>query len=141
MKVSNPLDSLWIIQKSSPLAFFSASPPPYIAKMCDAIVALLHDDMLYFFIIEQKTSHKGDYIEQLANGKFFCQWLVDLYSHYDYCNADSVRYIGMLIWKPRPTPSKEGTEHGKPAQIDSPLFDLYYEVANNPLVMLDTYIP
>lgn len=128
-------------QESPPLAFFSASPPARIAKMCDAIVVLLHKDTLYFFIIEQKTGNKGDYIEQLANGKFFCQWLVALYNHYDYCDAGSVQYIGMLIWKPGPFPGKEVMGHRKPEVANSPLFDRYHEVVNNPLVMLDTYIP
>lgn len=128
-------------QKNPPLAFFSARPPSHIAKMCDAIVALLHDGTLYFFIIEQKTSHKSDYIQQLANGKFFCQWLVTLYSHYNYWNASSVKYIGMLIWKPRQSPRKGRTTHRKPEPANSTLFDRYYRVDNNPLVMLDTYVP
>lgn len=128
-------------QENPPLAFFSASPPARIAKMCDAIVALLHQDTLYFFIIEQKTSYRGDYLEQLANGKFFCQWLVTLYNYYDYCDADSVQYIGMLIWKPGPLPRKGGVFHRKPEAANSPLFDRYHEVRNNPVVMLDTYIP
>ena len=124
-----------------PLAFFSGNPPADIAKMCDAIVVLPHKDILYFFIIEQKTGNKGDYRKQLANGKFFCEWLVSLYCYYGYCDAASVRYIGMLVWKPRDIPRKGETAHRKPEPIEFPLFDWCFEERNNDLIMLANYVP
>lgn len=126
-------------QKNPPLAFFSANPPAHIAKMCDAIVALLCKGVLYFFIIEQKTGHKEDYQKQLANGKFFCQWLVSLYCHHGYCDADSVQYIGMLVWQPRQSPRKGGTAHQKPVSIRNPLFHKCFEEPNIQLIRLAHY--
>ena len=63
-------------RKTPPFAFFSGNPPAHVAKMCDAIVVLPYQGSLYFFVVEQKTGNKDDYARQLANGKFFCEWLV-----------------------------------------------------------------
>lgn len=127
-------------QENPPLAFFSASPPTHIAKMCDAIIALLDKGILYFFIIEQKTSHEEDYRKQLANGKFFCEWLVSLYCHHGYCDPASVQYIGMLVWQPRPSPSKDGTRRRKPEPINFPLFgNQCFEERNNQMIKLARY--
>lgn len=128
--------------KNPPLAFFSENPPADIAKMCDAIIVLPHKSILYFFIIEQKTSNKGDYRKQLANGKFFCQWLVSLYCHHGYCDAASVQYIGMLIWQPRQSPSKgEMTHRRKPAPRKTALFPLFFDEPAAKLMMLVDYLP
>lgn len=127
-------------RKNPPFAFFSGNPPTHVAKMCDAIVILPYQVNLYFFVVEQKTGNKDDYARQLANGKFFCEWLVALWCHHGYCDAASVRYVGMLVWQPRQSPRKGRTAHRKPKPGKSPLFDLYFEEPNNPLIMLTSYL-
>lgn len=127
-------------QKNPPLAFFSGSPPAHVAKMCDAIIVLPYRGSLYFFVVEQKTGNKDDYTRQLANGKFFCEWLVSLWCHHGYCDAESVQYVGLLIWQPRQSPRKGKTAHQKPKSRKSSLFDRYFHESNNPLIMLTSYL-
>ena len=117
-------------RQSPPLAFLGNNPPEHIAKMCDAIIVHLTSNNLYFFIIEQKTSSKEDYNKQLANGKFFCEWLVKLFQHHGYWSAEKVEYIGLLVWKPRPSPRKQRTSHQSLQPENHPLFSIYYSIPN-----------
>ena len=39
-----------------PLAFFSSSPPQSLAKMCDALIAVVDQSKLYLFAIEINPS-------------------------------------------------------------------------------------
>ena len=114
-----------------PLAFFSGSPPKNIAKMCDAIVALSHREKLYLFLVEQKTANLDQCQKQLANGKFFCDWLFSLYKWHGYCTNDPV-YIGLLIWQPRPLPQKEETAY-RAVEVKRKahnLFTCFFEIRN-----------
>ena len=94
----------------SPFRFFSGSPPEDVAKMCDAIIVLSHQDRLYIFLVEQKTRWEDDYEKQLKNGKYFCDWLLVLlreYGHYKDQDLYPV-FIGLLCMRPL-FPSKEIT--------------------------------
>lgn len=127
--------------KNRPFRFFTNSPPRGVARMCDAIVALHYGGKLYFFIIEQKTAHEGDFENQLANGKFFCEWLVNVLGHYDHCNPATVEYIGLLVWEPYPMPSKQTTSPPAVSQIRHPLFgERCFEAANETSIPLERYI-
>lgn len=97
-------------QDLKPFAFFSDTPPEHVAKMCDAIIALSHEDNLYLFIIEQKTANPDAYKKQLTNGKLFCDWLCALFRKHGYLGAEPT-FIGLLVWQPRPSPSKGTTTH------------------------------
>lgn len=126
-------------QENPPLAFFSSNPPEHVAKMCDAIVALQDKNILYFFIVEQKTMNSGDYIKQLTNGKAFCEWLVSLYKYHGYLNVQRVEFIGLLVWEPRQMPSKGGTSHQqtyKPRNR-SP-FPRFFNLRNQDLILLQS---
>ena len=105
--------------QNPPFAFLSNAPPEHIAKMCDAIIQL-NDDALYFFVIEQKTGYEGDYDKQLANGKFFCEWLVSLLAYHEYLSDIRVEYIGLLVWKPRQPATRRGTSHESIRHEDHP---------------------
>ena len=119
-------------QKVPPFSFFSESPPIGIAKMCDAVIAFLHLEKLYLFIVEQKTENPGEYQKQLANGKFFCDWLFSLYKRHGYCDDEPI-YIGLFIWQPRPSPRKGGTAHRSSASVvarSHKLFSCFFEITN-----------
>ena len=128
-------------RQSPPLAFLGNNPPEHIAKMCDAIIVHLVNDTLYFFIIEQKTGSKEDCNRQLANGKFFCEWLVTLYQHHGYWPAEKVKYIGLLVWKPRPSPRKKRTSHQKLLPEKHPMFSIYYSIPNRTSFSLQDLMP
>ena len=120
-----------------PLAFFSGSPPPDLAKMCDAILALDDKEVLYLFIVEQKTADAGDYAKQLANGRLFCEWLISLYRQHGYCSRQQrIEFIGLLVWEPRPTPRKGGTAHQPYESARSPLFARFFNLRNESLIHL-----
>ena len=95
-----------------PFAFLSGTPPEKIAKMCDAFIALCHQDRLYLFVIEVKNS-PGGHSKQLANGKHFCNWLFSLFKEHGYVRDDPV-YIGLVIRPPRKVPDKGQTSHRHP---------------------------
>ena len=126
--------------KDSPLAFFGGSPPEHIAKMCDAIVAFSRNEQLHFFVIEQKTANKDDYKKQLANGKFFCQWLMSLFQHHGYYSGKPV-YTAMLVWQPRPTPRRGATSHSRRPRAGDAFqpFTRFYSVENQNLVQLQSF--
>ncbi len=90
-----------------PLAFFGGSPPKYIAKMCDGMVAVLHRDRLYLFAVEIKTADKGDANKQLVNGRLFWRWLMSLYRRHGHLpEALPVFYVRLLVWQPEKRPVK-----------------------------------
>ena len=70
--------------QQKPLAFFSDSPPQDLAKMCDALIAIVDESELYLFVIEIKSAHKGDYRKQIANGWYFWRWLIALCKEHGY---------------------------------------------------------
>lgn len=57
--------------KQRSLAFFSSSPPRFLEKMCDTLIAVVDQSKLYLFAIEIKSANKGDYRKQIANGRHF----------------------------------------------------------------------
>ncbi|NKC13561.1 MAG: hypothetical protein GKR94_15620 [Gammaproteobacteria bacterium] len=115
------------------LAFFSASPPKHLAKMCDALIAVSHANTLYLFAIEVKTAHKDDYKKQLANGKYFWDWLIALFREHGYLN-ETVQHIGLLIWWPREKSVRKGTTTHAGSRLkkvtSKSLFDLKFEARN-----------
>ena len=125
--------------ENPPLAFFSIRPPKHIAKMCDAIIALLYDNKLYLFIVEQKTKNSGQYRRQLANGKLFCDWLFSLYKQHGCCNDEPV-YVGLFIWEPRRTPAKQGTFHPPVKSKKHELFACFFEEKNKRDIYLDALV-
>ena len=127
--------------QNPPFAFLSNTPPEHIAKMCDAVIVLLNDDALYFFVIEQKTGYEEDYKRQLANGKFFCEWLVSLFAYHEYLRDIRVEYIGVLVWKPRQPPRRGGTSHQIIRPEANSLFSMCYSVENKPNFSLQELIP
>lgn len=46
--------------QQKPPAFFSAQPPRYLAKICDALIAVAYRNKLYLFAIEVKSKNKDD---------------------------------------------------------------------------------
>ena len=128
-------------QTNPPFPFMSNRSPKHIAKMCDAMIAVIHKKQAYLFVIEQKTSNKGDYKRQIANGKFFCDWLISLCRYHGYIPNESIKYIALLVWEPRPTPPKGLTSHTKPTQaLSHPLFNRVVDERNNPLVQLQSLL-
>lgn len=95
-----------------PLVFFASSPPKYVARMCDAFLVYQHEGKYCFFVIEVKTSRKDGHEKQIRNGKFFCDWLMQLYRHHGYIDTEPV-FISALIWFPRLSPPRQGTAHRK----------------------------
>ena len=127
--------------RNPPLSFFSRNPTEHIAKMCDAIIAQLDDDVLYFLVIEQKSGNKDDADKQLANGKFFCQWLISLYDCHGYWDVRKVEYIGLLVWRPRRSEDKDGTSHRAMQPQTHPLFSRYYSIENRTEFSLRDLLP
>ena len=128
-------------QRNPPLAFFSGNPPEHIAKMCDAIVAVLDKDVLYFFIVEQKTMNSEEYIKQLTNGRLFCEWLLSLYRYHGYLSDQSVQFIGLLVWEPRKSPGKGTTSHRPYKPEKRQHFHRFFDLRNEPLIPLQKLIP
>lgn len=126
-----------------PMAFLSGNPPADIAKMCDAIIALFHQEALYFFVIEQKTMNRDDYFKQLVNGKLFCDWLVSLYDCHGYLREHGVRtieFIALLVWEPRPVPRKGGTSHKSYQPEQRPPFPKFFDLPNETRIPLKDLI-
>lgn len=117
-------------QQHPPFSFFKDSPPKHFAKMCDAIIVFENGLELYFALIEQKTGDSADYVKQLANGKFFCEWLVSLCNEHGYKYSGTVIYLGVLIWEPRPIPLKGSTTHTIPQAETHRLFNKFFDIQN-----------
>ena len=120
-----------------PFAFFKDSPPQHLAKMCDAIIIFESGQDLYFALIEQKTGHQSDYEKQLANGKFFCEWLVSLCKEHGYCDYQTIKYLAALVWEPRDIPLKGGTTHALPEAYPHRLFDKFFDIQNETDIYID----
>ena len=84
--------------------------PSTLPKCAMPFIALSHEENLYLFIIEQKTANPDAYKKQLTNGKLFCDWLCALFREHGYLDDDPT-FIGLLVWQPRPSPSKGTTTH------------------------------
>ena len=128
--------------EDKPLAFFGNNPPEHIAKMCDAIVVLAYKDQLHVFVVEQKTGNEDECKRQLANGNFFCQWLVSLFRQHGYY-SDQPMYTAMLVWQPRRSPSRAPTSHARRPGQREPFvpFTRFYSVENQDLIQLQSFIP
>ena len=118
-----------------PLAFFSSSPPRGLAKMCDALIAVVDQSKLYLFAIEIKSGSKDDYCKQLTNGRHFWRWLIALCKEHDCLSLQSEPlYIAVLIWKPREKQvRKDATTHTKNYGIESATqegFTARFEIRN-----------
>ena len=95
--------------KQKPLAFFSSSPPQGLAKICDALIAVVDPSKLYLFVIEIKSGSKNDNRKQLANGRHFWRWLIALCKEHGYLSPKpEPLYIAVLIWKPRKKQVRKG---------------------------------
>ena len=121
--------------KQKPLAFFSGSPPQGLAKICDALIAVVDQSKLYLFAIEIKTRNKDDYRKQLANGRHFWRWLIALCKEHVYLKLKpEPLYIAVLIWKPRKKQVRKGaTTHTKNHGIESAIqegFTARFEIRN-----------
>ena len=121
--------------KQKPLAFFSILPPRYLAKMCDALIAVVDQSKLYLFAIEIKSENKGDYRKQLANGRHFWRWLIALCKEHGYLPLKpEPLHIAVLIWKPRKKQVRKGaTAHTKNHGIESATqegFTARFEIRN-----------
>lgn len=121
-----------------PLAFFSKSPPRHLAKMCDAMIAVLDKQKLYLFAIEVKTRNKNDSDKQLANGRHFWRWLMALCCQHGYLCTEPV-YIAVLVWQPQKQVRKGATTHQGANGIypsSQSGFDAAFEVTNQNLLRL-----
>ena len=121
--------------RHKPLAFFSSSPLQGLAKMCDALIAVVDQSKLYLFAIEIKSGNKDDYHKQLANGRHFWRWLIALCKEYGYLPLKpEPLYIAVLIWKPRKKQVRKGvTTHTKNHGIESATqegFTARFEIRN-----------
>ena len=117
-------------EANRPFAFLRNSPPKHIAKMCDAIIIFADGDTLYIALIEQKTGDPGEHNKQLANGKFFCEWLVSLCKEHDYYDYKNIEYFGLLVWVPTNVPFRNETAYQPPEAQSSELFDKFFDLAN-----------
>ena len=128
-----------------PLAFFSGHPPRYLAKMCDALIAVVDQHKLYLFAIEIKSSNKDGYCKQLANGRHFWRWLIALCKEHGYLPLQSEPlYIAVLIWKPREKQVRKGaTAHCGNSGIKVTTqknFTIRFEIKNLNLIILHELI-
>ena len=142
--------------KQKPLAFFSSSPPRYLAKICDALIAVVNQSKLYLFAVEIKSKRKNNYNKQLANGRHFWCWLIALFKEHGYLPLKpEPLYIAVLIWKPRKKQvrkgvtahrSNSGVEIGKKEKgIKNATqkcfdFDARFEIKNHGLICLSDLI-
>lgn len=132
------LDINEIDTNEKPFAVFSDSPPQGIAMMCDAFVVLSDKSKLSIFIIERKGAKTRDYQGQLANGKFFCKWLISLCSHHGYTSDKLIEYIGLLVWGRRKSPRKGSSTHHIPSNLSHPLFEKSFDCNNMFEIPLDS---
>ena len=132
-------------KESSPFQFFGESPPKGVAKMCDAIIMLSHNNRNYVFVVEKKTAHRDGYAKQIANGRHFCNWLFALLQEHGHYNGD-LSYIGLLVWESRRSPDKEPTSHRRD-RIDSSIppalanhLDHFAKIRNKTDIRLQAYL-
>ena len=131
--------------KQKPLAFFSGHPPRYLAKICDALIAVVDQSKLYLFAIEIKTGNKDDYRKQLANGRHFWRWLIALCKEHGYLPLEpEPLYVAVLIWKPREKQVRKGaTAHRGNSGIKAftqKNFTAGFEIQNLNLIILHELI-
>ena len=131
--------------KQKPLAFFSSSPPRFLEKMCDALIAVVDQRKLYLFAIEIKTGNKDDYCKQLANGRHFWRWLIVLCKEHGYLPLKpEPLYIAVLIWKPRKKQVRKGaTAHRGNSGIKvttQESFTAQFKIQNRNLIFLHELI-
>lgn len=126
--------------KRPPFQFFKPSPPEHLKKMCDAIIIFEGGQTLYFTLIEQKTGDPAEYDRQLANGKFFCEWLVSLCREHGYCLHTNISYFGVLVWEPRLMPLKGSTTHSLPEACPHRLFDKFFDLQNQTDIDIDQLV-
>ena len=124
-----------------PLAFFSSSPPQGLAKMCDALIAVVDQNKLYLFAVEIKSGNKDDCCKQLTNGRHFWHWLIALCKEHGYQPLKpEPLYIAVLIWKPRKKQVRKGaTAHRSNSGIKAAIqkgFDARFEIQNHNLIIL-----
>ena len=127
--------------KQKPLAFISSSPPQGLAKICDALIAVVDQSKLYLFAIEIKSGSKNGNRKQLANGRHFWCWLIALYKEHGYLPLKpEPLYIAVLIWKPREKQVRKGaTAHRGNSGIKAATqkgFDARFEIQNHNLIIL-----
>ena len=123
-------------------SLFGGNAPLDIAKMCDAIIVLSYKNKDYIFVIEQKTKCRNDYKKQLANGKYFCDWLLALLKEHNHYNGKVV-FIGLLCWLPREKSLRKGeTRHGNyvEKQNNETQCDLLFEIRNEAHIYLQKII-
>ena len=129
--------------KQKPLAFFSIRPPRYLAKMCDALIAVVDQSKLYLFAIEVKSERKNNYDKQLANGRHFWCWLIALCKEHGYLPLKPL-YIAVLIWQPREKHVRKGaTAHRINSGIETggqAGFTARFEIQNRSSFRLDDLI-
>ncbi len=135
--------------RSSPLSALFKSSSQGITKVCDAIIVLSHKDKTYIFIVEQKTQTKRDYEKQLANGKYFCDWVLALLKEHCKYNGEVV-FIFLLCWEhgkkwlPKGESQHRNTPKGEPFGSDGLPQDvkngLFYEVKNDGDINLLSFI-
>ena len=131
--------------KQKPLAFFSDQPPPHLAKICDALIAVVHQNRLYLFAIEAKSGNRDDYRKQLANGRHFWHWLIALCKEHEYLPLQSEPlYIAVLIWEPREKQVRKGTTaHRRNSGINIDAQDgfiVQFKIQNRSLISLHDLI-
>ena len=114
--------------KPRPFTVFSDGPPPYLTKICDAIVVYAKGDDLYFVLIEQKTKYENGAEAQLLNGKLFCQWLVELCKKHDYGPKGKVEYYGVLVWEPGTNWQRGTSVRPKPQATPHKEFNKYFSL-------------
>ena len=124
-------------EEHPPFSFLRDSPPKHLAKMCDAIIVFESSGGLYFAVIEQKTGDPADYDKQLANGKFFCEWLMSLCREHGYTHNETITYLGVLVWEPRPIPLKGSTTHRNFQASHHRLFDKFFDLQNETDIDVD----
>ena len=129
--------------KQKPLAFFSSRPPRYLAKICDALIAVFDQSKLYLFAIEIKSERKNNYNKQLANGRHFWGWLIALCKEHGYLPLKPL-YIAVLIWQPRKKHVRKGaTAHRINSGIETGEqegFTAWFEIRNRSSFRLDDLI-
>ncbi len=132
-----------------PLAFFSRGypipRPRDIAKVCDAMVAVVQHQTLYLFALEAKSLDKGYADKQLANGRHFWCWLMALFKEHKHFEEMPVIQVGILAWKPRKKQVRKGpTSHKTPSWLTRKKncrdFDALFEIKNETNILMRAII-
>ena len=123
-----------------PFRFFSPNPPQGLKRMCDAIVLYWKGDTLYCALIELKTGNPKGSLEQLANGKMFCDWLIALLRYHEYIPTARVTYYGVLMWHPPGIPEKGTTTPEPLAGEKHKLFRKFFDIRDRLEISVDDLI-